>query len=241
MEGPELRRMTPAELDAILPDLQVVARASPEDKYLLVTRLNGYAMPANKEEWLAKHADKVGVTWEDDRDKLLPGYKEEWDKTHPGGGQVVGVTGDGTNDAPALKAADVGMAMGITGTKVAQDAADVVILDDKFSSIVKAILWGRCVYDAIRRFLQFQLTVNIVALMLVFIGAVTGRGEPLNAVMMLWVNLVMDTLGALALATEPPNPAMLERRPYKRDAPLVSRPMWRNIFIQVQKSLIPNP
>ena len=225
--------MTPAELDALLPDLQVVARASPEDKFLLVTRLNGYAMPANKEEWLAKHADKNGVTWEEDRDKLLPGYKEEWDKAHPGGGQVVGVTGDGTNDAPALKAADVGMAMGITGTKVAQDAADVVILDDKFSSIVKAILWGRCVYDAIRRFLQFQLTVNIVALMLVFIGAVTGRGEPLNAVMMLWVNLVMDTLGALALATEPPNPEMLQRRPYKRDAPLVSRPMWRNIFAQV--------
>jgi len=122
--------------------------------------------------------------------------------------------------------------MGITGTKVAQDAADVVILDDKFSSIVKAILWGRCVYDAIRRFLQFQLTVNVVALVLVFIGAVTGRGEPLNAVMMLWVNLVMDTLGALALATEPPNPAMLERRPYKREAPLVSRPMWRNVLAQ---------
>lgn len=107
-----------------------------------------------------------------------------------------------------------------------------MILDDKFSSIVKAIVWGRTVYDNIRKFLQFQLTVNVVALLLVFIGAVAGFGQPLNAVMMLWVNLVMDTFGALALGTEPPTSSVLKRKPYKRNASLISVPMIRNILCQ---------
>lgn len=103
----------------------------------------------------------LGLSWETHKDLLMPGYKQEWQRARKGGqGEVVGVTGDGTNDAPALKAADVGLSMGITGTKVAQNASDIVILDDKFSSIVKAIMWGRGVYDNIRKFLQFQLTVN---------------------------------------------------------------------------------
>ena len=232
LEGPDYRKMTPAEADAALKTLQVMARSSPDDKYLLVTRLNGYGIPSNEEEWNVKHATKSGVSWETHRDLLLPGYTEEWEKTRPDGGEVVGVTGDGTNDAPALKAADVGLAMGITGTKVAQAASDIVILDDKFSSIVRAIMWGRCVYDNIRKFLQFQLTVNLVALLLVFIGACVGFPEPLNAVQMLWVNLVMDTMGALALATEPPSMELLNRPPYKRSAALVSNPMKRNILSQ---------
>lgn len=232
LEGPTFRKMSPKEIDAILPKLQVLARSSPEDKYLLVVRLNGYALPNNEEEWLEKHKSTPDVTWEKDRDRLLPGYREEWEKSRPNGGDVVGVTGDGTNDAPALKAADVGLSMGLTGSKVAQSASDIVILDDKFSSIVRSIVWGRCVYDNIRKFLQFQLTVNVVALLVTFIGAVSGYGIPLNAVMMLWVNLVMDTMAALALGTEMPTDELLNRRPYKRSASLLSRPMLRFVICQ---------
>jgi magnesium-transporting ATPase (P-type) len=233
LEGPTFRKMTPSELDQVLPKLQVLARSSPDDKHTLVTRLNGKALPRNEEEWKEMHPDR---NWETERNLVLPGYWKEWStKYAPTGannGEVVGVTGDGTNDAPALKAADVGLSMGLSGTDEAKDASDIVILDDRFSSIVKAVLWGRCVYDNIRKFLQFQLTVNVVALCLVFIAACLDGATPLNAIMMLWVNLIMDTMGALALGTEMPKDELLLRRPYKRSAPLVSKPMIRNILIQ---------
>jgi len=229
MVGEEFRKLTPAQLDNVLPRLQVLARSSPEDKHMLVERLNGGLMPKSKEAWLEIHP---GRDWETERDLLLPGYYDEWAKSRNGVGEVVGVTGDGTNDGPALKAADVGLSMGISGTDVAKKASDIIIMDDKFSSIIKAVLWGRSVFDNIRKFLQFQLTVNVVALTITFLSAVAGYQPPLNAVMMLWVNLIMDTMGALALGTEPPAPGLLLRRPYKRDASLINLPMWRNILAQ---------
>ena len=235
MTGEEFRKMTPAQLDAILPKLQVLARSSPEDKHLLVQRLNGGLMPETEEAWLEVHP---GRNFEKEKDLLLPGYKQEWDKSRGGVGEVVGVTGDGTNDGPALKAADVGLSMGLSGTDVAKKASDIIIMDDRFSSIVKAVLWGRSVYDNIRKFLQFQLTVNVVALTITFLSALVGYNPPLNAVMMLWVNLIMDTMGALALGTEPPTLELLDRPPYRRDSSLISRPMWRNILIQATYQLL---
>ena len=169
--------------------LKVIARASPEDKFILVF-----------------------------------GLKEL--------GNIVAVTGDGTNDAPALKQAHVGFAMGIRGTDIAKDAADVVLLDDSFSSIVTACKYGRNIYDCIRKFVQFQLTTNVVAVFMTFLGGIILKDSPLNAIQMLWVNLIMDSFASLALATEDPTDALLDRKPYSRDASILTPMMLLNIFSQ---------
>ncbi|UNI18879.1 plasma membrane calcium [Purpureocillium takamizusanense] len=197
MEGPVFRRLSEAAMDETLPKLQVLARSSPEDKRILVTRL-----------------------------KAL--------------GETVAVTGDGTNDAPALKAADVGFSMGIAGTEVAKEASAIVLMDDNFASIVTALKWGRAVNDAVQKFLQFQITVNITAVLLAFITAVYDEHmkSVLRAVQLLWVNLIMDTFAALALATDPPTEKILNRPPQGKKAPLITINMWKMIIGQAIFQLV---
>ena len=197
LEGPKFRQMSDEKMDEAIPQLEVLARSSPEDKRILVARL--------------KHL-----------------------------GETVAVTGDGTNDGPALKTADVGFSMGIAGTEVAKEASAIILMDDNFSSIVKAIMWGRSVNDAVAKFLQFQITVNITAVVLAFVSAVSSPDmhSVLSAVQLLWVNLIMDTFAALALATDAPTEKILGRKPTPKRAALITTNMWKMIIGQAIYQLI---
>ncbi|OAA73397.1 P-type calcium ATPase [Cordyceps fumosorosea ARSEF 2679] len=188
MDGPTFRRLSPEQLDSVIPRLQVLARSSPEDKLLLVSRLRGM-------------------------------------------NETVAVTGDGTNDALALKAADVGFAMGIQGTEVAKEAASIILLDDNFASIVKALSWGRTVNDAVKKFCQFQFTINITAGIITVISELVGDSI-FTVVQLLWINLIMDIFASLGLATDHPSPDFLKRKPEPRNAPIVSITMWKMILGQ---------
>ena len=135
---------------------------------------------------------------------------------------IVGVTGDGSNDAPALSTANIGLAMN-AGTDLAKEAAGIVLLDNNFASIVTAVNWGRNIFDSIRKFIQFQLSVNIVAMAIAFVGACIISQSPLTAVQLLWINLIMDSLASLALATDPPKPEQLKRPPVKIDEYIITK------------------
>ena len=149
-------------------------------------------------------------------------------------GDVVGVTGGGTNDGPALKAAHVGFSMGISGTEVAKEASDIILMDDNFSSIVKAIMWGRCVKDSVRKFLQFQISAKVTAVVITFVWALasSSKESPLSAVQLLWVNLIMDAFATLALATDRASSVQLDRKPDKKTDPLFTINMMKQILGQ---------
>ncbi|KAJ4352502.1 plasma membrane calcium [Didymosphaeria variabile] len=191
MEGPEFRKLSDQEMNETLPRLQVLARSSPEDKRILVTKLREL-------------------------------------------GGIVAVTGDGTNDGPALKAADIGFSMGISGTEVAKEASAIILMDDNFASILTALMWGRAVNDAVQKFLQFQITVNITAMVVAFVTAIQDpeMRSVLTAVQLLWINLFMDSLAALSLSTDPPTNEILDRPPTPRSASIISLTMWKMIIGQ---------
>ncbi|CEG75543.1 Putative Calcium-translocating P-type ATPase, PMCA-type [Rhizopus microsporus] len=191
MTGPEFRALNSRQQYEVIPRLQVLARSSPIDKTIVVSRLQ-------------------------ERN------------------EVVAMTGDGTNDGPALKLANVGFAMGIAGTEVAKEASDIILMDDNFNSILQALKWGRAVNDGVRKFLTFQLTVNIAAVVLSFISAVVSEKSEsiLSAVQLLWVNMIMDTFAALALATEPLTDDLVKRKPLRKDSSLINWRMSRMIFGQ---------
>lgn len=186
--GPAFRGLTFDEQVSTARDLDIMARAEPMDKLLLVQALQK-------------------------------------------SGDVVAVTGDGTNDAPALKHANVGFAMGIAGTEVAREASDIILLDDSFASITQAVWWGRSLYENIQRFLLFQLTINFCACLLVFIAPLLGYPEPFTIIQILWINIIMDTLAAFALCSEAPHAGLLKRQPIAQDTAIITPFMWLSIIV----------
>lgn len=186
--------------------------------------ISGPDFAALSEEDAAKRVKKLKIM-----SRARPTDKSRLVRLLQEGGEVVAVTGDGTNDAPALNAAQVGLSMG-DGTSVAKEASDITIMDNSFASITKAVMWGRSLYRNIQRFVLFQLTVNLVACLIVVIGAFTGTESPITVTQMLWVNLIMDTFAALALASLPPSMGVMRDKPRKSTDFIITRQMAWGIF-----------
>jgi Ca2+-transporting ATPase len=187
MTSGRFNELSDEELKQRLPELRVLARAKPLDKFRMV--------------------------------KLLQEL-----------GEVVAVTGDGTNDAPALKKADVGLAMGVAGTEVAKEASKIVLLDDSFATIVKAVQWGRSLYENIQRFLLFQLTINVSALTVAFLGPFFGVKPPFTVLQLLWINVIMDTFASIALCSEPPRAGLMDVPPKRKDESILTPAMLATMF-----------
>ncbi|XVE91066.1 hypothetical protein DITRI_Ditri20bG0126300 [Diplodiscus trichospermus] len=209
---------------AIALECGILSSAEDAPEHSIIEGREFRALPENEREQVAKEIMVMGRSSPSDKLLLVQALRK--------GGDVVAVTGDGTNDAPALHEADIGLSMGIQGTEVAKESSDIIILDDNFASVVKVVRWGRSVYANIQKFIQFQLTVNVAALVINVVVAVSSGDVPLNSVQLLWVNLIMDTLGALALATEPPTDNLMHRSPVGRREPLITNIMWRNLLVQ---------
>lgn len=180
---------------------------------------------AMNDEELKNNIDKISVIA-----RSTPTIKMRVVNTIKSMGNVVAVTGDGINDAPAIKNADVGVAMGITGTEVSKEASDIVLLDDSFATIVKAVQWGRGIYDNFQRFIQFQLTVNFASVIVVLLSTLTGLKAPFTAIQLLWINIIMDGPPAIALGLEPIRGDLMNRKPTKRNANIVTKKMFGKII-----------
>lgn len=193
MEGEEnvpMRCMTGAEFRKAIDGVRKITDQEGREKWVVGDK--------KKFRQIADSLKVLARSTPDDKFALIVGLKDV--------GTQVSVTADGINDALALKTAHVGFCMGISGCEVAKDAADIIIMDDNFKSVFRATQWGRNVLDNIRKFLQFQLTINIVCLSLVILGGATLGNSPFSVIQLLWVNMIMDTLAAISLATEPPHP-----------------------------------